>query len=187
MILVTNITQDADSVSKAVLEESAINAAYRIAWSYDWICGNKCYLPDLGYDDGACRREIPNIKKQASDWAPYCDKVKYCYSMPIDEQCQLVFAPYFMAFVLASNAIKAATLLYIALKPPEESLFVLGDAVESFLTVSDAFSTDGCLASVADIKKNDGKDWAGPRRWRPVRRRWGAAISRRRWKVGLVM
>ncbi|RSL62691.1 hypothetical protein CEP53_004706 [Fusarium sp. AF-6] len=191
VILITRTESDSNLTDVATLYESFDNRAWAIEYAYDWICvgsyTTRCPSQDFDDFDGVCRDKIPALERVADDWAPFCQKVEYCYSQPIDEKCQLTFSPTFIAFVLASNALKAAILLYIALKPPMESLFVLGDAVESFLTVSDAFSSDSCLASVDDIKKKGHRDWSGARAWTPVKRRWAAAISRRRWKAGIFL
>lgn len=146
--------------------------------SYDWVCPR--YEPP-------CRDQLPALEKASHSWAPYDEKVEYCYSQPIEEACQLTFSPTFVAYVLVSNALKAAILLYIALKPPAESLLVLGDAVESFLTAPDAVSTGGCLASIDDIKKKNNEEWTRPRAWVPVKRRWASAVSRRRWTVSIIV
>ncbi|KAM0433872.1 hypothetical protein ACHAPT_003815 [Fusarium lateritium] len=174
VILVLEATLNPDLRDRALYKIHAQSTAGGIDLVYSWICG----CPPENVDDNQiCRAMVPALEKAADDWAPFCDKVEYCYSQEIDENCQLTFSPAFIAFVLVSNALKAAILFYIALRPPQESLFVLGDAVESFLTVSDAFSSDGCLASVDDIKRKDQKNWAGPRTWNPVKRRYSLSLT----------
>ncbi|RSL52670.1 hypothetical protein CEP54_010779 [Fusarium duplospermum] len=190
VILVTR-TELANLTDVATLHQFVDNYAWDIEATYEWVCLGTYSMdcPFQGFDgiEEVCRDKIPALESVADEWAPFCQKVEHCYSQPIDEKCQLTFSPTFIAFVLASNALKAAILLYIALKPPRESLFVLGDAVESFLTVADAFSSDSCLASVDDIKAKGHKDWSGARVWTPVKRRWAAAISRRRWRAGVFL
>ncbi|RSL94620.1 hypothetical protein CEP52_012516 [Fusarium oligoseptatum] len=191
VVLVTRTGLDPNLTGVATLYQFVNNYVGNIESAYEWIClgyyGMGCPFDGFDKFEDVCRDKIPALEKVADDWAPFCQKVEHCYSQPIDEKCQLTFSPTFIAFVLASNALKAAILLYIALKPPMESFFVLGDAVESFLTVADAFSSDSCLVSVDDIKAKGHKDWSGARVWTPVKRRWAAAISRRRWKAGIFL
>ncbi|KAI8657985.1 hypothetical protein NCS57_01178700 [Fusarium keratoplasticum] len=186
LILVTGAEEPELNDQITWLSRVVINTDY-IETSYNWMCGSgNCPFQDIDTVSGVCRDKLPALEQEADNWSPWCDKVEYCYSQPIDETCQVTFNPTFIAFVLVSNALKAMILLYIALRPPEESLFVLGDAVESFLIVPDAFSGGSCLATADDIRKNGG-DWIRPRTWTPVNRRWAAAISRRRWKISIIL
>ncbi|KAL6364354.1 hypothetical protein LRP88_02274 [Fusarium phalaenopsidis] len=178
VILVTG-TKELKSKDLVMEHWSASVDVYFPEESYSWVCPSTYAYP--------CRDRLPALEKAAENWAPYFDKVEYCYSRPAEEACQLTFSPTFIAYVLVSNALKAAILLYIALKPPAESLLVLGDAVESFLTAPDAVSAGGCLAAVSDIKKKDNNEWTRPRTWAPVKRRWASAISRRRWTVSILV
>ncbi|KAH7129593.1 hypothetical protein B0J13DRAFT_139639 [Dactylonectria estremocensis] len=150
--------------------------------AYDWICRTK-FSPG----NSNCRGLLPTIKKEADNWAPFYDRVQYCLSKRVDQHCRLNFSPYLVAIVLVSNALKAAVLLYTALRPPEEPLFVLGDAIQSFLSSPDAHSSDSCLASANDIRQKGKRDWTGPREWFPVKRRWAAAITLRRWIMSILI
>ncbi|RMJ07789.1 hypothetical protein CDV36_012599 [Fusarium kuroshium] len=191
VILVTGTKEDPDSTDTAWLTQTSVGISdLPVDEAYEWVCGGSTGgCPVKGYDRGehVCRDKIPVVEKNQSNWDPFCKKIEYCYSDTVDEGCQLTFSPIFMAFVLASNALKAVVLFYIALRPPENSLLVLGDAVESFLTIPDAFSNDSCLASIEDIRDNDHRNWTGPRTWFPVKRRWATVISRRRWKFSLFL
>ncbi|RTE77655.1 hypothetical protein BHE90_007883 [Fusarium euwallaceae] len=182
VILVTAYEpDDTPTTSNAMLSDTVTLGGSEVKFVYHWVCGS--YPTKNGK---LCHDELPALEKDAHDWRPRGYKVNYCYSQPIEGKCQLTFSLTFITFVLVSNALKAAILLYIARNPPDGSLFVLGDAVESFLTTPDAFSGDSCLASVSDIRKDD-KNWARPRPWAPIRRRWAGAISRRRWKVSIFL
>ncbi|KAL6360806.1 hypothetical protein LRP88_06514 [Fusarium phalaenopsidis] len=152
LILVTAIAQNPELQGKATFRKNINIAPQRLETVYYWICGDSnC---NNGYK-GPCHGNMPALEKAADTWAPWCDKVEFCYSKPKEEKCQLTFSPTFMAFVLVSNTLKAIVLFYIASRPPDEALFVLGDAIESFMTVPDAFSSGGCLASVDDIRQKN--------------------------------
>lgn len=184
LILVTAIAQDPELQGKATFRKNINIVPQRLETVYYWICGDSNCTESY---KGPCHGNMPALEKAADTWAPWCDTVEYCYSKPKEEKCQLTFSPTFMAFVLVSNALKAIVLFYIASRPPDEALFVLGDAIESFLTVPDAFSSGGCLASVDDIRQKNLQDWTGPRAWSLGRSLWGSAISPRRWKASMLL
>ncbi|KAH7115539.1 hypothetical protein EDB81DRAFT_286349 [Dactylonectria macrodidyma] len=148
--------------------------------AYSWICSN-------AWIEETCRGSLPTIKKQADDWRPFDTRIKYCLSKREKERCRLNFSPPLVAIVLVSNALKAAILLYTALRPPDEPLFVLGDAIESYLTSPDAFSSDSCLVSADDLRNGIKNDWTGPREWFPVKRRWATAVTKRRWMISMLL
>ncbi|KAM0421030.1 hypothetical protein ACHAPT_011101 [Fusarium lateritium] len=144
---------------------------------YSWIC------PDLKCNAQACLGQIPSVKKQADNWRPFDHRVKYCLSKPREEVCRVNFNIPVAIGVILANAAKAIILLYVAFRPPEEPLLVLGDAIQSFLRKPDQFSKHMCLASMDDVKTKG--TWASIKslRWVSTRRRWSAAVSRRRWYI----
>ncbi|RSM05201.1 hypothetical protein CEP52_006400 [Fusarium oligoseptatum] len=145
--------------------------------AYSWIC------PGMECDPQGCLSELGKYKKEANNWRPYQDRVKYCLSKPREEICRVNFNIPVAIGVIIANAAKAIILLYVAFKPPEEPLLVLGDAIHSFLRKPDPFSKHMCLASIHDVKTQGA--WASikPSRWVSTRRRWAAAISRTRWYI----
>ncbi|KAJ4310319.1 hypothetical protein N0V84_011036 [Fusarium piperis] len=157
------------------LELSTGGGCYTTA--YSWIC------PNIGCNAQACLGEIPDVKKKADDWRPYGRRVKYCLSKPREEVCRVNFNIPVAIGVIIANAAKAIILLYVAFKPPEEPLLVLGDAIHSFLRKPDPFSKHMCLASIHDVKTQGAWASINPSRWVSRRRRWAAAISRTRWYI----
>ncbi|KAH6869549.1 hypothetical protein B0T10DRAFT_523593 [Thelonectria olida] len=181
VLLVGEPGSDPDWQGIPLLEDAV---SFYVEWTgsdaYDWICqGNGI--------EGTCRSTLPTIKKQADDWRPFDTRIKYCLSKLVTEHCRLNFSPPLVAIVLVSNALKAAILLYTALRPPDEPLFVLGDAIESYLTSPDAFSSDSCLVSTDDLRNGIKKDWTGPREWFRVKRRWATAVTKRRWLLSMLL
>lgn len=148
---------------------------------YDWICN--------GYPDYwvYCRAVLSKIKKDADHWGPFDTRIDYCLSQRVEEHCRLNFSPPLVAIVLVANAFKAAILIYTALRPPHEPLFVLGDAIESYLTSPDASSTDSCLACADDFRGFEKKNWTGPREWSPTIKRWSSAVTWRRWTASALL
>lgn len=164
-----------------VLHDTPTFGLETIATIYSWLCSG------LGLtSDALCRGRVPSLKQHSDEWAPFGihHSAAYCFSQPEKSVCRLNFSPLLVVFVLVANALKAAILLYMAVRPPDEALLVLGDAVESFLRRPYAFSRDSCLASF-DLARR--KAWSGPRKWSPVRRRWAAAVSHRRWRYSALL
>ncbi|KAH6894387.1 hypothetical protein B0T10DRAFT_603888 [Thelonectria olida] len=159
---------------------------------YEWMCvtqkpGEYCEKP--------CRNSIPEIKRNADNWRPFGDRVKYCLSQPEPQTCKLHFSTWIMTVVIVTNAIKVAVMLWLTFRHPPELLLTIGDAIKSFLASPDAHSTNSCLVTAEDVKRSvegGGKEaldgsWTGPRPWTPVRRRWATAVSRRRWKSSIFL
>lgn len=180
VLLVGEPGSDPDWQGIPLLEYAVIFQASTGSDAYSWICSNTRI-------EETCRGSLPTIKKQADDWRPFDTRINYCLSKPVTERCRLNFSPPLVSIVLVSNALKATILLYTALRPPDEPLFVLGDAIESYLTSPDAFSSDSCLVSAGDVRNGIKKDWTGLREWFPVKRRWATAVTKRRWMVSMVL
>lgn len=139
---------------------------------YEWICPTAtCNRP--------CRSLLPEVLEEPNDWRPFGYKVEYCLSQPTEQFCRLNFSIYLAAGVLIVNALKTVLLAWIAFHPPKEPLFILGDAIQSFINTPDTHTEGSCLASADMIRK--GQNWTGPHPLSPQRRRWAAAVSNRRW------
>ena len=176
VMLVSDPGDDWDGKSEIFQEELAYLGSSWVAdcppQVYEWIC------PTATCQE-TCRSLLPEVERNADDWRPYGYRVKYCLSEPRPQLCRLNFSVYLAAAVLAVNLFKALIIAYVAFRPPKEPLFILGDAIQSFMVSPDAFSEGSCLASADMIRK--GKNWMGPHPLSPARRRWAAAVSRRRW------
>ncbi|KAF4958766.1 hypothetical protein FGADI_2110 [Fusarium gaditjirri] len=73
-------------------------------------------------------------------------------NFPVKEMCRLNFDFQIAVVILAVNFIEAIVLVFIALRPSKEPLFVLGDAIESFLVSLDEKSGGNCLASARMVQ-----------------------------------
>jgi hypothetical protein len=145
--------------------------------NYDWICPeNTCEKP--------CPLQLPQVKRQSDNWRPWGNRVEYCLSQPAPQRCRLNFDVYLAAIILAVNLIKAITLAFIALRPPKEPLFVLGDAIQSFLTFPDENSRGSCLASAHIVRAGQ---FTQPCTMHTKRRRRGVAVTGRRWFFSCAM
>ncbi|KAI6764331.1 hypothetical protein HG530_008120 [Fusarium avenaceum] len=144
---------------------------------YDWVC------PD-SVCDSPCRQQLPQVKRQPDNWRPFGNRVEYCLSKPAQERCRLNFDVHLAAIILVVNFIKATILAFIAVRPPKEPLFVLGDAIESFLSVPDENSRGSCLASAHTVRT---RRFTQPCIIHTKRKRRGVAVTGRRWFFSLVM
>ncbi|KAH6867812.1 hypothetical protein B0T10DRAFT_502133 [Thelonectria olida] len=147
---------------------------------YEWICGS----PDC---ENPCRGRLPEVRANASDWRPFGRRVKYCLSKQVPQKCRLHFSTWIMAVVIGANVIKVSVMLWLTFCHPPELLLVIGDAIKSFLSSPDAYSTESCLVTGEQVKYAVNGAWHGPRPWTRVRRRWATAVSRRRWIVSLAL
>ena len=113
-----------------------------------------------------------------TNWSPYGSPVKYCLSRPVPQVCRLYFNTFLAVAVLVSNLVKMCAFLYIAWSLTEEPLFVLGDAIRSFLMRPDANSKWACLVPSEDITDVPrGHDLTKARAHSKVRKRWLSSIS----------
>ncbi|QPC76909.1 hypothetical protein HYE68_007661 [Fusarium pseudograminearum] len=97
-------------------------------------------------------------------------------------RCRLNFDISIASIVLVVNFVKAIVLAFIVIRPPKEPLFVLGDAIQSFMTRPDENSCGSCLTSARTVHEGlvDNKRITAPERR-------GVAVTRTRWLFSFVM
>ncbi|WXC56862.1 hypothetical protein SNK03_002793 [Fusarium graminearum] len=184
VILVFDFSMSKEELNQTYEINSALSHNVRrgdcIETDYDWICANEsCDTP--------CHFLLPEIKRQPDNWKPYRlydNKVKYCLSQPAPQRCRLNFDITLASIVLVVNFVKAIILAFIAFRPPKEPLFVLGDAIQSFMTRPEENPRGSCLISAHSVR-NDLLDETGLVHTAPKRR--GAAVSYTRWFFSLAM
>ncbi|PCD39444.1 hypothetical protein FGRA07_00715 [Fusarium graminearum] len=184
VILVFDFSMSKEESNQTYEINSALSHNVRrgdcIETDYDWICANEsCDTP--------CHFLLPEIKRQPDNWKPYRlydNKVKYCLSQPAPQRCRLNFDITLASIVLVVNFVKAIILAFIAFRPPKEPLFVLGDAIQSFMTRPEENPRGSCLISAHSVR-NDLLDEPGLVHTAPKRR--GAAVSYTRWFFSLAM
>ncbi|EKJ77883.1 hypothetical protein FPSE_01976 [Fusarium pseudograminearum CS3096] len=99
-------------------------------------------------------------------------------------RCRLNFDISLASIVLVVNLVKAIVLAFIVIRPPKEPLFVLGDAIQSFMTRPDENPRGSCLASARTVR-NGLLDKPYLVHTAPKRR--GVAVTYTRWFFSLVM
>lgn len=172
------IVESAGSVDSVIGSPDTTCGSYRATSDYSWICGW------TGAYCTTCLSQLPKVRSRPNDWSPWGKRVKYCLSQPAEQMCRLNFDFRIASVILAVNFIKAITLAYIALRPPKEPLFVLGDAIQSFLVSPDESTTGACLASARSVRL--GRFYMPTFIDEEPRRR-GIAVTRTRWVCSILM
>ena len=126
---------------------------------------------------------LTKTSKGGKQWSVDGKDILYCLAQTEDEHCKLQFSVGMMFVVVVCNAVKVASMLWIAKKRDDlEPLTTIGDAVASFLDAPDKATLDHCLA--------DSKSFRTPRSWNatttrftPTKKapRWFTAVRPGRW------
>ena len=155
---------------------------------YEWICESSSTSNNRN-ESNPCSNQIDHITANAGNWTTSTHaKVKYCLSQAAPDQCQVQFSLYIMIFVIICNSFKVISMLIALFFDKVPPLVTIGDAVASFLTVSNPFTEDMCLISRDNFASHtrDGRRnplWPEriPRQWRETSTLWFCAASSRRW------
>jgi hypothetical protein len=123
-----------------------------------------------------------------ADWRPFGNKVEYCLSENVEQQCSIELSVQLSIFVLVCNLAKAMVLLYTLLVVKENPLLTIGDAISSFFERKDKTTGGMCLMDKDNIdwwQRSSKLSWSvpeeQPRIFRRSRKRWYTAVSHRRW------
>ncbi|KAJ5159250.1 uncharacterized protein N7500_008901 [Penicillium coprophilum] len=116
-----------------------------------------------------------------------------CVSIKGEEKCQLLFNPTFSLVVLMCTAVKVACIVFVARRERTDRLLTVGDAISSFLSKRDPFTTGCCTSSKSDWIRRSRFDGAAQHRYEGVAqqrldtgtRRWWQAAGIRQWALTL--
>ncbi|KAK4909791.1 hypothetical protein LTR49_021460 [Elasticomyces elasticus] len=155
---------------------------------YFWICTDQPYRPGYNCD-------VPTARRNATNWTINNAKIDYCLSQIAPSHCKLQFSLHILITVILMNAGKAACMFLTLYRQREATLVTVGDALSSFLDRPDELTKGRCLMGKVDVSK-------GPLSWKakgvkntpntnplpityyaPIRRRWFAGATVRRWCV----
>jgi hypothetical protein len=157
---------------------------------YEWLCPN-----DLGYD---CEVYLPSIQSQIKkdNWTVASHsssgggwKVDYCLAEKVRQFCKLQYSFPLTMVVITFNLVKSAILCYMWFGMREAPILTIGDAIASFLRRPDPHTKGGCLLLHREVESmlwylpTSIKKYPlhKPRRYFGKRKRWGSAVSTRRW------
>ncbi|OQE36889.1 hypothetical protein PENCOP_c011G05832 [Penicillium coprophilum] len=159
---------------------------------YDWICPhgvgyicNVSSLPDI-------RSHIANDNWTVGDY-----KIDYCLAEKEQQRCKLQYSFTILMIVILFNVLKTVILFYMWLQIPDTDIPILtiGDAIASFLRRPDRYTRGGCLLAYRNVrhmlrfspKSFKKRPLEEPKPFSTTRRRWGSALSLRRWTFSIIM
>jgi hypothetical protein len=170
-----------------------------IEWSgctidaYDWICTDTGRM-QRDSCSVVCDTLIPELLREPEQWSVMGRRVKYCLSIPRDEECRLNYNVYLAIGVVVANLFKALVIAYLALSKTHSSdpaLITIGDAISSFLQRPDETASGLTLASakLLRLRKKRKEQIVAPLAipWDPQRGRLHEAVSPRRWTWTIVV
>ncbi|KAJ5415398.1 hypothetical protein N7465_004093 [Penicillium sp. CMV-2018d] len=164
---------------------------------FDWLCP-KVRQPDGTLPD--CNvNSIPNISAQITNhnWTVGGFKIDYCLAEKQQEHCKLQYSLPITMIVITFNIFKAGILFYMWFKIPDTDtpILTIGDAIASFLRRPDRYTQGGCLLAYRNVryinrlspKEFKKRPLEQPKPFSPRRRRWGSAVSLRRWTFSIIL
>ncbi|CAN9175257.1 unnamed protein product [Alternaria alternata] len=158
---------------------------------YSWICGDslKCLKyytsSTLGHrceEYEFCDVDALGIRNNPQNWTLNHRKVDYCLSTKTEEHCKLRLNAAIAALVIFTNFCKALLIITTYFSTREHLLLGIGDAIVSFLSHPDPVTEGSSLLSKDDATPHQkfSSSSFGPRPFHLSRKRWLAAVSRRR-------
>ena len=110
-------------------------------------------------------------------------EVRGCKSEIIEERCKVQFSLGIMIAVICCNLVKACAMIMTFVRSREPTLVTLGDAIDSFLRISDPTTRGICFADRRFIDREWTRGWrTGPRQWKQKgAQRWSTNVSKARW------
>jgi hypothetical protein len=115
-----------------------------------WICGQ---VPDkdtkLANPEACtvCVNDWQDCPNETIKWTPWGQKIGYCYSEVVEEQCEYTANLPIVVVVMVCNLLKAIAMLFVACWLGGRPLTTVGDAIASFLERSDPTTKGFCLLS----------------------------------------
>ncbi|KAJ5082659.1 hypothetical protein N7532_011702 [Penicillium argentinense] len=152
---------------------------------YGWLCPN-----DWGSD---CVTYLPTIQSQIADnnWTVLSGsssgggwKVDYCLAEKARQYCKLQYSFPLTMVILGFNLVKTVILCYMWFGMREAPILTTGDAIASFLRQPDPYTKGRCLLSYQEARSISWKLHSRahePRVYNGKIKRWGSAVSARRW------
>lgn len=156
--------------------------------------GWRCPSRNVTNCDTSNQAEVPD----ASQWAPYGGRVKYCLVEKVDENCKLQFSLIIALAVLVCNAVKLLCMVFILWRCEGKYLVTLGDAIASFLEEPDPETKGRCLHTdeifehewqwMSNMGHSDPQAIdARPEEYQLHRHRWARAVQKRRWFLVFIL
>lgn len=147
-----------------------------------------------GTRSNLCFKDIPDIAKQPSGWAPSSLPAMYCHSEMVDENCALNANQPIVIVIIICNLIKLTIITTMVFWVKGWPIITLGDAIQSFLNDPDPTTEGLCLLSKEAVTgqsplwpKSEPTEDPDPVMAGRRRHRWSDAASTRRWFYALAI
>ena len=101
----------------------------------------------------------------------------------MEGRCGVQFSLGIMIAVICCNLVKACAMIMTVVRSREPTLVTLGDAIDSFLSLSDPTTRGICYADRQFIDREWRRGWrTGPRKWKQKGvQRWWTNLTKTRW------
>ncbi|OQE44821.1 hypothetical protein PENCOP_c002G08560 [Penicillium coprophilum] len=163
---------------------------------YKWLCPSdwsgdcEAYLPTIQAQIKEDKWTVASTISSGGGW-----KVDYCLAEKARQFCKLQYSFPLTMVVIAFNLVKSAILYYMWFGMKEAPILTIGDAITSFLRRPDPYTKGGCLLlnreaqSMSRFSSASSRKYPlhEPRRYDRKRRRWGSAVSIRRWVFSIFL
>lgn len=160
---------------------------------YEWICRDA----QDAWKQYVWKCNVGAASQNASNWTIHYHQIDYCLAQATQPRCKLQFSIQILATVIVMNVCKFICMFLTLWRQRAATLVTIGDAMSSFLDQPDSLTKNRCLMGRIDLNrgplhwKTFSKDGTTTRRPNtnpervtfraPLRRRWFAAASIRRW------
>ncbi|RMY36204.1 hypothetical protein D0865_13702 [Hortaea werneckii] len=160
---------------------------------YEWICRDA----QDAWKQYVWKCNVGAASQNASNWTIHYHQIDYCLAQATQPRCKLQFSIQILATVIVMNVCKFICMFLTLWRQRTATLVTIGDAMSSFLDRPDSLTKNRCLMGRIDLNrgpllwKTFSKDGTTTRRPNtipervtfraPLRRRWFAAASIRRW------
>lgn len=113
-------------------------------FSYDWVRP----FPTIPFPP---KSNIESSITALNKWEPFGTRVRWCFSQSMEEKCTLEMDYRISLAVLFCIMVKAGCMCFALVWSQRPGLITLGDAAESFISVTDRHTTGLCMLSAKQI------------------------------------
>lgn len=183
LILVTNDTDQSQSVAQQTTFLPQENMRTSASAPYQWICSAQAQVKEH-----TCSQLLSDVKDQVSKNSWYVDRyrVGYCLAERPPQRCKLEYSVPLAIIVIVFNLVKAIIIGYTAASATKKPILTTGDAVASFMQKPDEFTRGQCLISRESVKTRPCRPSYKSSTFNSTPKRWHAAVSVKRYLLGLI-
>ncbi|QMW25983.1 hypothetical protein G4B84_001228 [Aspergillus flavus NRRL3357] len=183
LILVTNDTDQSQSVAQQTTFLPQENMRTSASDLYQWICSAQAQAKEH-----TCSQLLSDVKDQVSKNSWYVDRyrVGYCLAELPPQRCKLEYSVPLAIIVIVFNLVKAIIIGYTAASATKKPILTTGDAVASFMQKPDEFTRGQCLLSRESVKTRPCRTSYKSSTFNSTPKRWHAAVSVKRYVLGLI-